>query len=1490
MTNRAHVNIQPYDWTEKDMDHLSIRMWGLDKESKPNLIRIENFKPYIFAELPSCVGSNTNFKWTSHLVGIFKRYLCFVLKGDAPTMVSIKPSKDLYYFQGDIKKSYVRLVFDNLAAQKHAIALLNRDIDFRDGKKYYGGMRVTTCEQDISSIRKMLTARNCDYSGWMKISGSHPMPRPTSMGIPEDQGKREIKKDALGNIVMEDLDESHYAISTLPIEQEWIVDWTDLTMSDPEEVKGIITHPKLLAFDLECYSDNHKIFVRRWNDLHVTFMNSVVVQVAGKPETKKMYGIVVGDVNEIPDDVIKDVTIIRVSDQIKLVHAMADLIREHDPDVITGYNINDFDFLYIDAKLQSELEAWPNMGRLVDEPTELKSWDWESGGAGFNSVNILKAAGRIPIDMYTVIKRDWKLVKYTLDTVADRFLDRRKNDVTPVEMFTSFERSRDATSRFNTTKYNIFNTSEIPESNDWLYECQKKEKENEKDEWKFAHDRNEDGEEGFKEATSGFTFSKEATKEFGHAVSNIIKDTSHSLRDYVKTIDTPKAFEKWKASMVKTKTKTFKIPGIKPVEVEVDQDGVITDNYNEPRKGGMYNRFGKLNWCSNEYYACLLDIATQNIEQHEWRRPEWAVLTNDVLSEYIVGGFLMTRVLEYCMVDSDITIDLFDKLHTWVGLIQMSKVAGVSVIDIFTRGQQVRCLSRLYDIAAKRGVVLSKRAALDIFFNGGFVFHPIPGLYDAIVVDFNSLYPSIMKEYNIDHTTLVAPEHFGKFPEHLVHTIRIPRPDKKAKDGATYDTDQPEDKYRNEEDEGEDNSSNVIGAVKTSMSNIICDEEYYYVQFVKKEVVEGLFPAIVRELINDRKEVRAEQAKFEEESIEWLILEKLQLALKVVANSTFGFMGAGKQGKRSLIEGSMAITAVGRELIKQVNAYCEKKYGAVIRYGDSVTPDTPILCRYRDHIFYLTIDNLPSNPWSKYGHKEICDPEDGLEVWSDQGFTLIKKIIRHKTNKKIYRITTHTGSVKVTEDHSLLDPSGNEVKPKDVKVGTELMSRDLPMMSVGGPWDIFETKDDNTELSKAIGYHYYTSTLGSANVYLDKDGIGIRWSDDVYPTDVIQQIEDLGYSDDYVYDIETDNHHFAAGVGRLIVHNTDSSMVDLHLKDPKEFNKIGKALAAELSDLFGDELKLEMEKVLRAIFIKAKFYVGYVYDDDGNFKIDKKTKKPFLYTRGVILSRRDYPKYAQFLYEKIARDLLDKKPIIEVLIDIISGVKKLLRGEIDYNDLIIVKGVSNSYKQATYYMKMFSDKMTNSGKPIKPGERVGYIVHKPRNAGEEKYMGMRMVTPELYEESKGSIDPMEIDYTYYLTKQMTNNIDSLFYAGVNRSLGKYDILKVRRTKRCKYVSLITPMKFIGSMINGGYSVDDLDLILEDIKAIDEGRDEDVILKDGYDRPQTNTSSNTNYVSMPNPVSHVTMGKQRGFNMESLRIATEHEMTKKRTGSSVEIFK
>ena len=54
---------------------------------------------------------------------------------------------------------------------------------------------------------------------------------------------------------------------------------------------------------------------------------------------------------------------------------------------------------------------------------------------------------------------------------------------------------------------------------------------------------------------------------------------------------------------------------------------------------------------------------------------------------------------------------------------------------------------------------------------------------------------------------------------------------------------------------------------------------------------------------------------------------------------------------------------------------------------------------------------------------------EDYQIYTSTGWSNITRVIRHKTVKNIYRVTTHTGMVDVTEDHSLLDENSKIVKP-----------------------------------------------------------------------------------------------------------------------------------------------------------------------------------------------------------------------------------------------------------------------------------------------------------------------------------------------------------------------------------------------------------------------------------------------------------------------------
>lgn len=261
----------------------------------------------------------------------------------------------------------------------------------------------------------------------------------------------------------------------------------------------------------------------------------------------------------------------------------------------------------------------------------------------------------------------------------------------------------------------------------------------------------------------------------------------------------------------------------------------------------------------------------------------------------------MTSVTKYCIQDADLVLDLYEKMNVWVGLVEMSSIVGVEIMELFTRGQQIRCVSQIYDLTARSKIVLDDRSddGSSLNFEGGFVGDPIKGLHDNVIcLDFASLYPSIMRAYNICYTTLIPPIYYDDFTEDECHTINI-------------------------------------------------DDKVSY-RFVKEHIFKGILPRLVEDLVNERKNVRKEidllEKKLENEltmderrqiELTLTVLDKRQLGLKVSANSMYGFLGVQEGGKLPLLEGAISITAKGRQLITDVNNFLSEKYQATIVYNDT---------------------------------------------------------------------------------------------------------------------------------------------------------------------------------------------------------------------------------------------------------------------------------------------------------------------------------------------------------------------------------------------------------------------------------------------------------------------------------------------------------------------------------------------------------------------------
>ena len=707
------------------------------------------------------------------------------------------------------------------------------------------------------------------------------------------------------------------------------------------------------------------------------------------------------------------------------------------------------------------------------------------------------------------------------------------------------------------------------------------------------------------------------------------------------------------------------------------------------------------------------------------------------------------KILDYCVQDSDLVLDLMEKLSMWIGLTELSNIVGVSIMQIFTRGQQIRCLSQIYDLATRENIVLDRQENKDnISFAGGFVQEPIPGLYDNVIcLDFASLYPSIIMAFNICYTTLL--EDKMEIEDEKVSHFHIDM------DASEVDDGKEEESALDENDEEKKKEGRI----------------HAHYRYVKKEIYHGVLPRLVSRLVDERRAVR-KVLEGNKDPVMKIILDKRQLALKVSANSVFGFLGV-SNGKLPLMQGAISITSKGRELIGYVNKYLEEKYNGKIVYNDSVAEYTPVLVKVNGKVQWIEIKELfemdLQNKFLDRGDIKERYLVEGIEIWSDKGWTKIKEIIRHEVLKKMFRVKTGSGCVDVTEDHSLIDEHGNKISPKDCKIGTKLLHHELP-------------SEDFTFNSNSV------SCIDSFFCHNDL----IHHPEKIQ--NEIESIEEIEYQGKYVYDIETENHHFAAGVGRLIVHNTDSSMVDLGIKDTKICNQRGVELAEEVSKLFPPPLTLTYEKTMRLLALKKKKYACFLLDKHGNYKTDKKS----ILVRGIILARRDTLPWLQNKYSDLLYNVLMRQPMMSSLKMIYSSVEDLMLLNLDLKGILIVRQLSGFYKNESYFMNVFAKRLKSLGHLVSAGDRLEYLIIK----SDEKLLGNRLVTYEMFLEGG-----YELDVLYYLDHSMKNPIDQLFSIGHKEELKDYQDLGFQ-TKR-KLISVSTPIAMIVEAFKNGAKLEDV---------------------------------------------------------------------------------
>ncbi|KAH8743089.1 hypothetical protein F5883DRAFT_634477 [Diaporthe sp. PMI_573] len=266
----------------------------------------------------------------------------------------------------------------------------------------------------------------------------------------------------------------------------------------------------------------------------------------------------------------------------------------------------------------------------------------------------------------------------------------------------------------------------------------------------------------------------------------------------------------------------------------------------------------------------LLQYTMENVVWHLLHRriPHYSWRT---LSDWYTSGRHrdLAKVLRYYITRTKIDIQILDENELIPRTSEQARLLGVDFFSVFSRGSQFKVESIMFRIAKPENFVLVSPSRKQV---GGqnaleclpLVMEPQSAFYNSplLVLDFQSLYPSVMIAYNLCYSTFLG---------------RI------------------------------------------------------------VEIRKSLLAKMLTEILETRVMVKSGMKQDREDKTLQQLLNNRQLALKLLANVTYGYTSASFSGRMPCSEIADSIVQTGRETLERAIAYIHsvEKWGAEVVYGDT---------------------------------------------------------------------------------------------------------------------------------------------------------------------------------------------------------------------------------------------------------------------------------------------------------------------------------------------------------------------------------------------------------------------------------------------------------------------------------------------------------------------------------------------------------------------------
>ncbi|KAK0663959.1 putative DNA polymerase zeta catalytic subunit [Cercophora samala] len=323
----------------------------------------------------------------------------------------------------------------------------------------------------------------------------------------------------------------------------------------------------------------------------------------------------------------------------------------------------------------------------------------------------------------------------------------------------------------------------------------------------------------------------------------------------------------------------------------------------------------------------LLQYTMENVVWHLLHRRIPHFSWKDLTEWYTSGRPRdLAKVLRYHLKRTRMNIEILEANELIPRTSEQARLLGVDFFSVFSRGSQFKVESIMFRIAKPENFLLVSPSRKQVGAQNALeclplVMEPQSNFYTSpvLVLDFQSLYPSVMIAYNYCYSTFLG---------------RIVNWRGTNKMGFT--------EYKRRE-----------GLLKLLEPHINIAPNG--VMYTKPTIRKSLLAKMLTEILETRVMVKSGMKQDKDDKTLQQLLNNRQLALKLLANVTYGYTSASFSGRMPCSEIADSIVQTGRETLERAIAYIHSvdRWRAEVVYGDTDSLFVHLPGRTREQAFAI---------------------------------------------------------------------------------------------------------------------------------------------------------------------------------------------------------------------------------------------------------------------------------------------------------------------------------------------------------------------------------------------------------------------------------------------------------------------------------------------------------------------------------------------------------